>query len=231
MERTVVGTPRTLPLLRPGRFDRAIGAHARVCGAHSGVTSRRLYLPSSGPRWQQTVKHQRWQPPRGSRRYGTGFLWCCATQQALKEAQQGSESEAATADSVTQKEELVLLETNVDDMEPELLAYASEQLLERGALDVWRTPIVMKKGRAAVMLSCICRTPQQQELIQLILEETSSLGVRTFPFTRWTASRSFVSNQMPTFIVDRMRRSGLVCSLEPVFSYRKLSRLAGEALA
>ena len=82
-----------------------------------------------------------------------------------------------------------LVETNIDDMTPELLAYAQEALLARGAADVWFTPIQMKKGRPAVMLSVLCREELEQALVDLILTETSTLGVRVREVMRYEAER------------------------------------------
>ncbi|HWO72719.1 MAG TPA: nickel pincer cofactor biosynthesis protein LarC [Dehalococcoidia bacterium] len=82
-----------------------------------------------------------------------------------------------------------LLETNIDDMTPELLAYAQEALLARGAADVWFTPIQMKKSRPAVMLSVLCRQDLEPALIDLILTETTTLGVRVREVTRFEAER------------------------------------------
>eukprot|EP00958_Prasinococcus_capsulatus_P018068 scaffold2088_cov399-Prasinococcus_capsulatus_cf.AAC.36 len=114
-----------------------------------------------------------------------------------KDSWQASTAVARTADAPNQalpgqEHELVKLETNIDDMESELVTFASEQMLANGALDVWRTPIVMKKGRAAVMLSCICKAEKQEEIAELMLRETSSLGVRVFPFSRYVAPRVLV---------------------------------------
>ena len=74
-----------------------------------------------------------------------------------------------------------LLETNVDDMSPEILGHVQEKLLQHGALDVWFTPIQMKKNRPAVTLSVICRPILESALIRVILEESSTLGVRVAP--------------------------------------------------
>ncbi len=75
-------------------------------------------------------------------------------------------------------EHLLLLETNVDDASPELLGYTMEKLLAAGALDVFFTPIQMKKNRPAVMLS-VLGPPQNAQLLETILfRETSTLGIR-----------------------------------------------------
>ncbi len=84
---------------------------------------------------------------------------------------------------------MVLIETNIDDMSPELLAYAQEKLLAAGAADVWFTPIQMKKNRPGVMLSLICGEAQEEALARLLLRETSTLGVRARPVHRWEAER------------------------------------------
>jgi uncharacterized protein (TIGR00299 family) protein len=82
-----------------------------------------------------------------------------------------------------------LVETNVDDMTPELLAYVQERLLEAGANDVWFTPIQMKKSRPAVKLSVLCRDAAEGAVVQLLLRETSTLGVRTTDVRRHEAER------------------------------------------
>jgi hypothetical protein len=84
---------------------------------------------------------------------------------------------------------MVLIETNIDDMTGEMLGYAQERLLESGARDVWFTPIQMKKGRPAVMLSVICAEAEEEAVARLLLRETSTLGVRVRPIHRWEAER------------------------------------------
>ncbi|GAB6179838.1 nickel pincer cofactor biosynthesis protein LarC [Desulfotomaculum defluvii] len=76
------------------------------------------------------------------------------------------------------QDHLAVLETNIDDMNPEFHPFVLEKLLAEGALDVFYTPIVMKKGRAGVKLTAICRPESVDSLTGIILHETSSLGVR-----------------------------------------------------
>ncbi len=73
---------------------------------------------------------------------------------------------------------LVQLETNLDDMNPQLFAAVSEKLFAAGAKDVWFTPIQMKKNRPAVLLSALAPESHEDALSQVILEETTTLGVR-----------------------------------------------------
>ena len=78
----------------------------------------------------------------------------------------------------TGEDGVIRLETNMDDMTGEKLAYVMERLFEEGALDVWFTPITMKKSRPAVMLSCLAPENKEGELINLLFSETSTAGVR-----------------------------------------------------
>ena len=73
---------------------------------------------------------------------------------------------------------LVQLQTNIDDMNPQLLADVTAKLMEAGALDVWLTPIQMKKNRPGVLLSVLAAAAQESALAHLILRETTTLGVR-----------------------------------------------------
>ena len=73
---------------------------------------------------------------------------------------------------------MVQLETNIDDMNPQLYAAVSEKLFAAGAKDVWFTPIQMKKNRPAILLSALAPAVHEAALSQVILEETTTLGVR-----------------------------------------------------
>jgi uncharacterized protein (DUF111 family) len=73
---------------------------------------------------------------------------------------------------------VVVLETNIDDMNPELYGYVMERLFAAGALDVFLTPIQMKKNRPATLLSAIAQPDKTAALAEIILTETTSLGVR-----------------------------------------------------
>jgi uncharacterized protein (TIGR00299 family) protein len=84
---------------------------------------------------------------------------------------------------------MLLVETNIDDMTPEMLAYVQAKLLDEGAADAWLTPVTMKKGRSAVVLSVICAEVDEQRVARFLLRETSTLGVRVRPVHRWEAER------------------------------------------
>jgi uncharacterized protein (TIGR00299 family) protein len=89
-----------------------------------------------------------------------------------------------------QAEAMVLLETNVDDMNPELYAGVSRALFAAGARDVWLTPVQMKKGRPAVQLSLLGMAADEAALVTTLLRETTTLGVRVQPVTRYAAERT-----------------------------------------
>lgn len=85
----------------------------------------------------------------------------------------------------------VLLECNIDDMNPEFFEYISEKLFKSGASDVFITNIIMKKGRPGIVLNIICETETADLLKNIIFTESTSLGIRSFPFRKETLSRNF----------------------------------------
>ena len=87
------------------------------------------------------------------------------------------------------REGLVLLETNIDDMNPQVYGHVQEMLLELGALDVWLTPIQMKKGRPGVLLSVLTSDSLEREAVDILLRETTTLGIRTRRVSRHVAQR------------------------------------------
>ncbi|GAB6159123.1 nickel pincer cofactor biosynthesis protein LarC [Desulfotomaculum varum] len=91
-----------------------------------------------------------------------------------------------------QLEKVATLETNIDDMNPELYPYIMDLLLKEGALDVYLTPLIMKKGRPGSKLSVLCRQGDVKMLADIILRETSSLGLRISYQDRITAWREVI---------------------------------------
>ncbi|HAA53137.1 MAG TPA: TIGR00299 family protein, partial [Myxococcales bacterium] len=79
---------------------------------------------------------------------------------------------------------LLQVELNLDDLSPEITAFAVEQLFEAGAKDVWLTPIHMKKGRAAQLLGLLCERKQLGHIEAILFAQTSTLGFRYFPVER-----------------------------------------------
>lgn len=94
-----------------------------------------------------------------------------------------------SADTVTE------LRCNLDDMTPEAVAFAAEQLLAAGALDVYTLPAGMKKGRPGILLTCMCRADQREALLTLLFRHTTTLGVRESTSNRCTLTRSVATVQ------------------------------------
>jgi pyridinium-3,5-bisthiocarboxylic acid mononucleotide nickel chelatase len=83
----------------------------------------------------------------------------------------------------------LVLETNIDDLNPELYEYVLERLLAAGAQDAWLTPIVMKKSRPAVKISVLCASSAENDIRDVLFRETGTLGVRAMPVTKQALGR------------------------------------------
>jgi hypothetical protein len=88
------------------------------------------------------------------------------------------------------RDDVVVIETNVDDFNPELYDYVIERLFAAGARDVFLTPVHMKKNRPGVVLSVIGTESQRDTLASIILTETSAIGVRFYPAHRLILQRA-----------------------------------------
>src|SRR5690606_31658020 len=112
---------------------------------------------------------------------------------------------------------MVVLETNIDDMNPELYAAASAALFAAGAADVWLTPIQMKKGRPGVMISVLAPLEQEAHFATILLRETTTLGVRAQPVGRYAAGREIrpVTTPYGTLAVKIKRVDGTVVGVKP----------------
>jgi pyridinium-3,5-bisthiocarboxylic acid mononucleotide nickel chelatase len=89
----------------------------------------------------------------------------------------------------TSNERIMVLEANLDDLSPQVLAYAMERLLAEGALDVFSVPVQMKKSRSGALLTVLAKTEDANRLTKLIFAETTTLGVRRREEQRQTLSR------------------------------------------
>ena len=123
---------------------------------------------------------------------------------------------------------LSLIETNLDDSTGELLGYVHERLFELGARDVWFTPIQMKKNRPATLLSAIVDQRIEREAVELVMRETTTLGVRVRPVERYEASREIQSMETALGVVTVKLKilNGEVVSVSP--EYEDCRKLAAE---
>ena len=89
------------------------------------------------------------------------------------------------------------LSCNVDDMTGEDIAFAIETFLQNGALDAFTVPCTMKKGRPGVLVTVLCKNPDQKQMTKLILQHTTTLGVRSAIKKRWILSRTESETVIP----------------------------------
>ncbi|MBF5041758.1 nickel pincer cofactor biosynthesis protein LarC [Aggregicoccus sp. 17bor-14] len=125
------------------------------------------------------------------------------------------------------------LQANLDDATPQLLGYLVERLMAAGALDAWVLPAVMKKGRPGHLLGVLCEGGRRESLLDLLVRESPTLGVRSHPVERLALERDWVQVQTPwgAVRVKRGLRAGQVLNAHPEFEdCRALAEGAGVPL-
>ena len=125
------------------------------------------------------------------------------------------------------------LETNLDDLSPEIAGAVMDRLLAAGALDVWFTPIHMKKNRPGVLLSLLCDEAHIEPLSDLIFRETSAFGLRVERIQRLKLARSFqtVRTEFGDVTIKLGMKEGQVIQVAPEFeSCRAASEQSGQPL-
>jgi uncharacterized protein (TIGR00299 family) protein len=138
-------------------------------------------------------------------------------------------SASASAGSGSQSdEELLMVETNVDDVSPQVLGHLMELALARGARDCFFTHVQMKKNRPGVLVSILCRAAEREALTALLFEETPTLGVRTYAVSRRALERESVTveTEFGTIAVKVARRGGRVLGATPEFEECRAAALA-----
>ena len=106
-----------------------------------------------------------------------------------------SPEEAAITETICE------LSCNVDDMTGEDIAFAIETFLQNGALDAFTVPCTMKKGRPGVLVTVLCKDPYQKQMTKLILQHTTTLGVRSAEKKRWILSRTESETVIPNDVL------------------------------
>jgi uncharacterized protein (TIGR00299 family) protein len=127
-------------------------------------------------------------------------------------------------------ETIVQVETTIDDMSPQLYEPLLERLLEAGALDVWLTPVIMKRSRPGVVLTVLCEPGRVADLSRLLFAESSTIGVRWTAYQRSRLEREMVrvdtTHGPVTFKVSRLE--GRVVTVTPEFEeVRRIARERG----
>ncbi|HVO33314.1 MAG TPA: nickel insertion protein, partial [Elusimicrobiota bacterium] len=100
----------------------------------------------------------------------------------------------ATPAASWDQDQVILLETVIDDMDPRLYPHVADMLFKSGALDVWWIAAGMKKGRPGTAVSVLCRPAQELAMVRILFTESTTLGIRRQPLQRWVLPRYFRGN-------------------------------------
>ena len=126
-----------------------------------------------------------------------------------------------------QRDDVVVIEANIDDMSPQHYELATERLFAAGALDVWLTPITMKKGRPAIALSAMAAPFDEDAVARAMLTETTTIGVRVRTERRHVLPRAGATVETP-FGTVRVKRAGINGESRTRAEYDDLLRIARE---
>lgn len=126
---------------------------------------------------------------------------------------------AAEQEAIEARETIGVIETNIDDANPQIYEYVIERLLSAGAVDVFLTPIVMKKGRPGIKLTALADPDRQEALTNIIFAETPSVGVRTYLAERRVLEREILSVKTDYGLirVKVARQMGSITNLMPEY--------------
>jgi hypothetical protein len=123
---------------------------------------------------------------------------------------------------------VTVIETNVDDMSPQIYGYFAERALAAGALDVFSTPAQMKKNRPGLLVTVLCDAEKVSSLIDLLFRETTTIGVRTYEVRRKTLERELVpvETAFGSVHMKLSRMNGSLLNATP--EYEDCQRIAAE---
>ncbi len=127
---------------------------------------------------------------------------------------------------MTEKEKIVMLETDLDDCTPEVLSYLMERVMRENALDIQVISAVMKKGRLGFLIRVLVREEDAKRLSYILMEETGTLGVRVIPvLKRYEASRELVERKVVVLgVTERVRIKKSEYKIKPEYDdVRKLA--------
>ena len=122
----------------------------------------------------------------------------------------------------------ILIESNIDDMNPEFYDHISDRLFKAGASDVYCSQIIMKKGRPGVVLNIICEEGLEEMIKEIVFTESTTLGIRTFDFRKDTLAREFgkLNTVYGEVTVKRSFYKGKEVSVKP--EYEECRKIASE---
>ena len=123
----------------------------------------------------------------------------------------------------TEDRNLLIIETNLDDVSPEILGFVMEKAFETGALDCWFTPIQMKKNRPATLVSILCQKADKDKFISLLIRETPTLGLRLREVERVCLKREIrrIQTKFGEIPVKIARFGDEIANIKPEFEVLK----------
>jgi uncharacterized protein (TIGR00299 family) protein len=146
----------------------------------------------------------------------------------------GEMADTAAAGSAREEiDEIVVLETNLDDVSGEVVGYVHDRLFEAGALDVFTSPIYMKKNRPGTLLTVLAPPELREKLESILFSETTTLGIRGYSVRRTKLSRDVETVETPSGAIRIKvgRRDGKIQSASPEFEdCRRAARESGRPL-
>jgi uncharacterized protein (TIGR00299 family) protein len=215
----------TLPVPAPATLELAASAGAPTA-AHRGEEERELLTPTGAAIITTLARFQRPTMKVECVGYGAGSRDVPGWPNVLR---------LWLGTTVEEGGRLMLLaETNIDDMSPEIVGYVQERLFASGAADVWLTPIQMKKGRPGVLLSVLCPLEAEDSIVSLLLRETSTLGVRLREVRRQEAERELLEfeSSLGPAVVKVKRLPGEPPQAAPEYEVcRRLAEASDRSLA
>lgn len=127
-------------------------------------------------------------------------------------------------------ETLWILETNIDDLSPQVFGHVMDRALELGALDCYFTSIQMKKNRPGVLLSVLCRADHKELILGMLFAETTTLGIRSYAVERRALERQIITVETPYGVIDVKvaRMNGHVVNEMPEFAQVQAAALKAQ---
>lgn len=130
-------------------------------------------------------------------------------------------------DTKTNKEDIVELSCNIDDMSAESISFAMDRLFEVGAVDVYTTPILMKKSRMGSKLSVLCKEEVKEDVVSCIFKHTSTIGIRENVMKRYVLDRTIEKKDTPYGTV-RIKKSSGYGATTSKYEYDDIAKIAKE---
>lgn len=144
-----------------------------------------------------------------------------------KDFEQANIVRAMLGDTPDSRDSVLELTCNLDDMTPEAVGFAMEELLAAGAVDVYTIPVTMKKSRPGLMLTCMCRQPLRDRMLEILFRHTTTLGVREILCSRSTMDREV--RTLHTSVGDiRLKTARGWGAVREKYEYEDLARAARE---